>query len=246
MHLALPKAGTDRANMLEVLKMFRALALRSLLMAVPLIAGTAPALADASEAQETVDKATKTIVNFTVDPNLSGFRKYAAKSRAMLVIPTMVKAGFIFGASGGAGVLLARGEDGDGWSNPAFYAMGSVTFGLQIGAEVSQIVLLVMSEKGLKSLLKSSAKLGGDIGVAVGPVGAGAKAQTSDILAYSVSKGLYGGINVEGAVLDVQDDSNRDYYGAKVSPADILIDRKVSNDGAEALRAAVAKVAKAK
>lgn len=225
--------------------MFRALALLSLLMTVPLMAGTTPALADAAEAQETVDKATATIVSFTVDPNLSGFRKYAAKSRAMLVIPTMVKAGFIFGASGGAGVLLARGDDDSGWSNPAFYAMGSVTFGLQIGAEVSQIVLLVMSEKGLKSLLKSSAKLGGDIGVAVGPVGAGAKAQTSDILAYSVSKGLYGGINVEGAILDVQDDSNRDYYGTKVSPADILIDRKVSNDGAEALRAAVAKVGKA-
>ena len=225
--------------------MFRALALLSLLVAVPLIAGGAPALADAAEAQETVDKATKTIVAFTVDPNLSGFRSYAAKSKGMLVIPAMVKAGFIFGASGGSGVLLARGKGDSGWSNPAFYALGSVTFGLQIGAEVSQIVLLIMSEKGLKSLLKSSAKLGADIGVAVGPVGAGAKAQTSDILAYSVSKGLYGGINVEGAVLDVQDDSNRDYYGKKVSPADILIERKVSNDGAEALRAAVAKVGKA-
>jgi lipid-binding SYLF domain-containing protein len=230
--------------MLEVSMMFRALALLSFLIAIPLVA--APALADAKEAQETVDKATAALVSFTVDPGLSGFREYAAKAKGMLIIPALVKAGFIFGASGGGGVLVARGEGDAGWSNPAFYGMGSVTFGLQIGAEVSEIVLLVMTEKGLKSFLQSSAKLGADIGVAVGPVGAGAKAQTSDILAYSRSKGLYGGINVEGAVLDVQEDSNRDYYGAKASPADILIERKVSNDGAEALRAAAAKVGSAK
>ena len=91
MHLAPPpKAGTDRPDMLEVLKMFRAL---PLLMTVPLIPGTSAALADASEAQETVDNATATIVAFTVDPNLSGFRKYAAEAKGMLVVPAMVKGG---------------------------------------------------------------------------------------------------------------------------------------------------------
>jgi lipid-binding SYLF domain-containing protein len=224
--------------------MNRVLAVFSLLLVLPLVAGTAPAWADAAEAQETVEKATATIEKFTADPNLSGFREYAAKSKGMLVVPTMVKAGFIFGGSVGGGVLLARGEGDAGWSYPAFYGLGSVTFGLQIGGEVSEIVLLVMTEKGLDSLLRSSAKLGGDISVAVGPVGAGAKAQTSDILAYSLAKGLYGGINVEGAVLDVQDERNRDYYGAKVRPVEILIERKVKSEGAEALRAAVAKVGK--
>lgn len=230
--------------MLEVVTMSRVLAIFSLLVTLPFVVGTSPARAGASDAQKEVDKATATVEKFTADPNLSSLRKYAAQAKGMLVVPTMVKGGFIFGGSAGGGVLLARGDDDAGWSYPAFYAMGSVTFGLQIGGEVSEIVLLVLTEKGLQSLLKSSAKLGGDASVAVGPVGAGAKAQTSDILAYSRSKGLYGGVNVEGAVLDVQDDWNRDYYSAKVSPADILIDRKVSNDGAEALRAAVAKVGK--
>ncbi len=224
--------------------MIGALAGFMFLVSLALAGAANVALADATQAQETIDKATATVETFTVDPNLSSFRDYAARSKGMLVIPALVKGGFIFGGSAGGGVLLARGEDAEGWSYPGFYAMGSVTFGLQIGAEVSEIVLLVMTEKGLRSLLKTSAKLGGDVGVAAGPVGAGAKAVTSDIIAYSRSKGLYGGINVEGAVIDVQDDLNRDYYDAKVRPVDILIERKVSNQGADALRAAVAKVGK--
>jgi lipid-binding SYLF domain-containing protein len=146
----------------------------------------------------------------------------------------------VFGASGGSGVLLARDEATAGWSYPAFYTMGSVTFGLQIGGEVSQLVLMVMTQKGLDALLSRSFKIGGDISVAAGPVGKGAKAQTADIVAFSRTKGLYGGLNVEGAVVEVRDSLNKAYYGRKVRPVEILVSGGPSNPGAEALRAAVA------
>ncbi len=209
-----------------------------------LLLAAAPAYAGAKEAQESVDKATKTIEEFASQPNMTTFRDYASRAKGMLIVPTMVKAGFIFGGSAGGGVLLARGEDAEaGWSDPAFYAMGSFTFGLQIGGEVSQIILLVMTDKGLDSFLSTSAKLGGDVSIAAGPVGGGAKAQIFDILAFALSKGLYGGINLEGAVVDVQGDWNRDYYGPEATPKGILIERKFKNDGTAALRAAVAKAA---
>ncbi len=199
-------------------------------------------IALASDQQELVDAATKTVSNFAVDPNLESFREYARDAEAMLIVPTMVKGGFIFGGSAGSGTLSARGKKGKSWSHPAFYAMGSVTFGLQIGGEVSEIILLVMSKKGLDSLLSSSIKLGGDVSVAAGPVGQGAKAQTADILAYSRTKGLYGGINVEGAVIDVNEEYNDAYYKAGARPLEIMIEGKYKNDGANDLRKALAKI----
>ena len=106
----------------------------------------------ASEQQELVDGATKTATNFAADPNLESFREYARDAQGMLIVRTMVKAGSIFGASGGSGVLSAQGAKGETWSAPAFYAMGSVTFGLQFGGEVSEIILLVMTRKALAKI----------------------------------------------------------------------------------------------
>lgn len=225
-----------------MLRLFAAIAL-----VVCLSAGaSAPARASAEEAQGIVDKAAVSIRTLAGDPNLPALRRYAAEAKGILVVPTMVKGGFIIGASGGSGVLLGRGEDGKTWSEPVFYTLGSVTFGLQIGGEVSEIALLVMTDKGMDSLLSSSAKLGGDISVAAGPVGAGAKAQIADILAFSRTKGLYGGINLEGAIIDVRDDWNRDYYGKAVRPVDVLVKKSVSNPGSKALRQAVAAAASKK
>lgn len=218
------------------------------LAAIVLIAGlwldgTASARASAEEAQGIVDAAAETVTAIAGDPNLPAFETYAADAKGMLIVPRMLKAGFIVGASGGSGVLLTRDANGESWSQPAFYTLGSVTLGLQIGGELSEIVLLVMSEKGMDSLLSSSVKLGGDVSIAAGPVGAGAKAQIADIVAFSRTKGLYGGINLEGAILEVRDDWNRDYYGADVRPTDILIQGSVANDDTAALRRAVAEAA---
>ena len=205
------------------------------------LSGTASA-GKAEKAQDLVVDAAQSIQRFANDADLTWFRDNVNNAKGVLVVPTSLKAGFIFGGSGGHGVLLARGDRVGDWSYPAFYTIGSVTFGLQIGGEVSEIILMVMTEKGIDALLSSEFKLGADVSVAAGPVGAGAKAQTADILAFSRTKGIYGGINIEGAVVKIRNDRNRAYYGRDVRPTDIFVSRSVSNPGAEGLRQTIAQV----
>jgi len=112
-----------------------------------------------------------------------------------------------------------------------------VSFGLQIGGESAEVVLLVMSQKGMDSLLTSKFKLGGDASVALGPVGGGAKSDvTADFISFSRSKGLYAGLNVDGSYLSVRDTLNKAYYGKAVTPVDIIIKQSVRNKGADPLR----------
>ena len=137
---------------------------------------------------------------------------------------------------------MVRDAKTGNWSEPAFYTIGSVTFGLQIGGEAAEVVMLAMSQKAIDSLLSSSFKLGGDISIALGPVGAGAKASAdipnvnADFLTFAKSKGLYAGLNLEGAVVAVRDSLNKAYYGKYVRPADIIVAMDVSNHGAAELR----------
>jgi lipid-binding SYLF domain-containing protein len=207
--------------------------------------GSGPARAQVdAEQQATVNKAVESVNRFAADPDMQWFRNNVGKAKGILIVPVSVKGGFIIGGSGGVGVFLARGEAND-WSYPAFYQLASVTFGLQAGGDVSEIVMLVMSEKGRNALLTREFKLGGDVSVAAGPVGAGAKAQTADVLAFSRTKaGVYGGLNVEGSVVNPKDDWNNLYYGQTVTPSQILVSRAVTNPKAEPLRAAVAAAAR--
>jgi lipid-binding SYLF domain-containing protein len=115
--------------------------------------------------------------------------------------------------------------------------MGSVSFGLQIGGESAEVVLLVMSQKGMDSLLSSNFKLGGDASVALGPVGGGAKGSiTADFLSFAKSKGLYAGLNLDGSYIDVRESLNKAYYDKAVTPADIIVKHSVSNTGSVPLR----------
>ena len=161
----------------------------------------------------------------------------------------MLKGAFVIGASGGTGVFLVR-EEGGKWTNPAFYTIGSVSFGFQIGGQASEVILLAMTDRGVTTLLQSSVKLGADVGIAAGPYGAGAQAATAnisaDILAFSRSKGLYGGISLDGAVVDVRDSLNKAYYDKPVTPTEILVKHSVSNSHADKLRASVAKISSGK
>jgi len=194
------------------------------------------------EQQALVDNANASAKRFSADPDMAWFRDNLDDAEGILIIPTSLKAGFIIGGSGGSGVMLARRPDIE-WSYPAFYTMGSVTFGLQIGGEVSEIVLVIMSKAGRDAMLTNEFKLGADISVAAGPVGAGAKAQTADVLAFSRTKGgLYGGLNLEGAVIATREGWNRAYYGEDVRAIDILITGTASNPGADPLRETVANI----
>ena len=216
----------------------RVYAFATILAAILLVA-TAPGgmAAGEEDAQGIVDKARVTFGEFMRDDNYGWMRDHLKDAKGVLIYPQVLKAGFIFGGSGGTGVLLSRdGKTGE-WSNPAFYTMGSVSFGLQIGGESAEVVLLVMSRKGMDSLLTSNFKLGGDASVALGPVGGGAKSDvTTDFLSFSKSQGLYAGINLDGSYLSVRDTLNKAYYGKDASPVDIIVKQSVGNKGAVPLR----------
>jgi lipid-binding SYLF domain-containing protein len=196
-----------------------------------------------NEGQVLVDKAETTLSNFLRDPEMKWLQQNIGKAKGVLIVPEIVKAGFIIGGSGGRGLLVAK--EGGKWVGPAFYTLATASVGFQAGVAASENVTLVMSQKGMDSLLASTFKMGGDASVAAGPVGAGAKSDVvADLITFSRSKGLYGGLNLDGTVVSVNDDWNKAYYGKPVLPPDILIKANVSNKGAAKLLGEVSKAAK--
>jgi lipid-binding SYLF domain-containing protein len=213
-----------------------------------LLLGAAPVRADdALDARQLVEKSKLTVETFQSDPNMGSLRDLAKKAKGMLILPEMLRAAFIVGASGGSGVLVARDAKSGQWRGPAFHTLGGASFGFQAGADAAEVIILAMTERGVTKLLSPQVKLGADISVAVGPVGAGAAAATAglsaDLVSYSVAKGLYGGFSVDGAVVGVRTALNQAYFGKPVTPADILIKGSAKNPHANALLGAVAKLA---
>lgn len=174
------------------------------------------------KAERLVRQAAESLRYFSEESGFTGLWDTADDAQAMVVIPDSYRGGFIFGGSGGNAVMIAKNSDGS-WSGPTFMTIGSFSFGLQAGGEVSETVLLAMTNRGKERLLSSSVKLGGDISIAAGPVGVGAKAKTADILAFSRSRGLYGGLSLEGSVLKTRANWNRAYYdNENVTPTDVV------------------------
>ena len=203
----------------------------------------APLAAAQSEEQKLVNKADVTLSNFLRDPQMTWLQQNIGRAKAVLIAPEIVKAGFIFGGSGGRAVLVAK--EGGNWHGPSFYTMATASVGFQAGVQVSENVTLVMTEKGMNSMLAANFKIGGDASVAAGPVGAGAKSDvTADLISFSRAKGVYGGLNLDGTLVNLTDDWNKAYYGKPVQPVDILIKGSVSNKGAAKLLADVAKAGK--
>jgi len=159
----------------------------------------------------------------------------------VIIAPTIAKAGFIFGGSGGRAVVYAREANGK-WAGPVFYTLATASVGFQAGISVSEGLTLVMTEKGFNSLLSSSFKMGGDASIAAGPVGAGAKSDiVADLIQFTRAKGVYGGLNLDGTVVAVSDDWNKAFYGKPVLPPDVLVTRTAHAKGGEALAAQLAK-----
>lgn len=199
------------------------------------------------EQQALVDKARLTVEAFSADPGLSGpIRELKSEAKALFIVPQFVRGAFVFGGAGGSGVLLVRDEKTGGWSEPAFYTMGSASFGLQIGLDTSEMVLVVRTQKGLEEFYRTDFKLGADVSMAVGPAGEGVSVRgiAADILSYARKKGAFAGISVEGAIIAVSNDSNRAYYGKDVRPTDIIIKHSVSNPESAALRKTVEEMMK--
>ena len=143
------------------------------LLASILLVGSGAALAQA-EQQKLVDDAAASFSNFMRDPDMSWLQQNIGRAKAVVISPALLKAGFIFGGSGGRAVVLAHDAKSGKWVGPAFYTMATASVGFQAGIQVSEALTLVMTDKGMNSLLSTSVKLGGDASVAAGPVGAGA------------------------------------------------------------------------
>lgn len=150
--------------------------------------------------------------------------------RAVVIIPHVVKAALGVGGRHGRGVASARGKDGT-FGPPSFVSLSGGSFGFQIGAAATDLVLFVMTERGMKSLLESKVTLGADATVAAGPVGRSAEAGTdiqfkSDIYAYARSKGAFAGVALDGSVLTTDDEAIEKFYGRKIKAKDILFERR--------------------
>jgi lipid-binding SYLF domain-containing protein len=195
--------------------------------------------------QVLVNQADTTLTNFMRDPEMKWLQQNLHRAKAVMIAPEILKAGFIFGGSGGQAVVLARDPKSGKWVGPVFYAMATASVGFQAGIQVSEGLTLVMSDKGFNSLLATSFKMGGDASIAAGPVGAGAKSDiVADLVTFSRAKGIYGGVNFDGTVVTASDDWNTAYYGKKVLPPDVLVRMSASNKGADKLIAAVTAAAK--
>jgi lipid-binding SYLF domain-containing protein len=201
-----------------------------LLTCLGLLLGGCSSTKTPEKARAVTDESQITFDHFVKDPEMSWLRQNLPNAKAVLISPRILQAGFIVGGSGGNAVLHARAPGHPGWTGPAFYKLASGTVGLQIGAESAEMIALVMTEKALDSFLSSDFKLGADVSVAAGPVGAGTGAPiTADIVVYARAKGLYAGLNLTGSVVSVDDAANQAFYGRPVTPVDILVKHSASN-----------------
>jgi SH3 domain-containing YSC84-like protein 1 len=210
-----------------------------------------PAAADdAMTARQLVERAKLSFESMMVAPEMEALRDLIKTARGVFIAPQVLRGAFIFGASGGSGVFFARAETPGQWNGPAFYTIGEVSFGFQAGADASEVVLVAMSERGVNALLSTSVKLGADASVAAGPVGIGVRGATAnvsvDLVSFSRSKGLYGGVSVDGAIVATRSSLNSAYYGKDVSTQDILVRGSVSNPQAAPLAELIRKVSEAK
>jgi len=156
------------------------------------------------------------------------------KAECVIVFPSVLKGAFIVGGSYGRGAMVCRtGEHFKGpWGSPAMYALEGGSVGFQLGGQATDLILLVMNERGASSILSSQVKLGADASVAAGPKGRDASADTdaylrAEILSYSRSRGLFAGISLEGSTLRPDDNANADIYGRKITAKEIVLGNKI-------------------
>ena len=208
------------------------------------VLSAAPAWSATPEGQqELVDRATLALGE-VLNPDDGGqARSVLPNARAVMICPRVFRAGFLFGGEGGGCVLLARGGQGT-WSAPAFYSMGGGSFGLQAGIQDAEIVMMIMTQQGLRAVMDSQFRLGADASVALVTVGGGVEGATAmalnaDIVAFARTRGLFAGISLQGSVMSSDSEGDQVYYGQPVGPIDIVMAMRATNPAADPLRAAL-------
>jgi lipid-binding SYLF domain-containing protein len=228
--------------------------MRLLKVALPLLALTAstgctrdePPLTPASRSatapaaqQAIIDRSAEALASMRASGQFPALDRYLGNAHAVMVFPRLVKAGLLFGGEGGTGVLLTRAADGS-WSAPAFYSIGGGSVGLQIGYQEASVVLVLMSQKALRSALGSGVKLGSDVTVAAGTVGDTGDAHrgttASDIVSFASARGVFAGLSLDGAVISARSKHNHAYYGPGATPTAIVIERRFDRPETAQLR----------
>ena len=206
----------------------------------------APLAAHAQAAQqELVDRSTLAAQDMLNDRDGTDAQRMLRRARAVMICPQVFRAGFLFGAQGGDCVLVAR-DGGGSWSNPAFYTLGSGSFGFQAGLQDSEIMMMILTERGLRAIMDDQFKLGADAGGTFVQWGGGVEGATTaavgaDIVGFTRSRGLYAGISLSGSVLASKSQWNHAYYGREEAAQQIVISMDANNPGAAPLREVLGK-----
>ncbi|MFL5256791.1 MAG: YSC84-related protein [Rhodopila sp.] len=209
-------------------------------LALLLLQQTACSANTQGEQQTLVDRATLTVQEMMTQNASQDPKNLLRRAKGVMICPRIFKAGFFFGGEGGKCVLLGRAGNGT-WSYPAFYTIGSGSFGFQFGIADSQLMMMILTEKGLNAVLDSQVKLGATAGIAVATVGAGIGGSTTaavgaDIVGFASSRGLFGGVALEGSVMSSDTEWNQFYYGTRFAARQLVMQMQGSNPGADPLR----------
>ena len=199
----------------------------AVLAAMALLAASPIPLAAQSDEEKRIIESSAILETLVRAPDQGIPQHILERAEAIVVIPSLVKGGFIIGAQHGRGVMSVRDRDANTWSAPGFVALTGGSIGWQIGVQAVDLVLLVMNRDGVKDLLDNEFKLGANASVAAGPVGRQGEASTdaslnAQILAYSRAKGLFAGLSLEGASLRVDRNANKVFYDTSVSTEDMV------------------------
>ncbi len=193
-----------------------------------------------SDQQQLVDRATLAAQQMLNNRDGTDAQYVLKRARAVMICPQVFKAGFLLGGQGGSCVLVAR--DGAGsWSAPAFYGLGGGSIGFQAGIQDAEVMLMVMSDKGLGAVMDSQFKLGADASATFVDLGGGIEGATTaalraDIVGFTRARGLYAGISLSGSLLGAKSDWNAAYYGRPVAAQQIVLGMEATNPAADPLR----------
>ena len=179
---------------------------------------------------ELVQRSIYTFQNLKVNKDIKTFEAYFKNSKAILIFPELYEGSLIFGAKAGNGILMIRNESS--WSGPFFYSLGGVSVGLQFGVKVGKVVFTIMTDRGLKSLLKEKIKIGVDLNAAIAHKGIGYSAESTlrlaDIYSFSENKGLFLVGSFDGSFIQQRNDFNSVYHGKKFTIDEILSDKEIN------------------
>ncbi len=218
--------------------------LRSFLAGLLLLCVAACATGSPTEEQDLVDRSTLTVQGMMTAREGHDALPLLRRAYGVLICPQLFKAGFVLGGSGGVCVLAGRGANG--WSNPAFYQLSSGSVGLQVGIQDSELMLIVLTQRGLQALIDDQFKIGGSAGLAFATIGTGVEGATTaalraDVVAFARSRGLFAGLALDGSLVSVKSAWNAAYYGRPIGAQEIVLEGQGTNPGAAPLREMLAR-----